>query len=303
MGLFSSIGKVFKKVTKTVGDIIDPVSSLLGPVASLIGGHQEAQGAKDTNAAMMAFNAQEAQKNRDFQREMSNTAHQREVNDLRAAGLNPILSAGGAGASTPSGASAQANLNNPMTGMSTGINSAVATKMAYQNMDIQKALAQSDIVHKAAQNKMFAEQAQQARSASILNSAQSRYVDSQTSSYDLQMDLFRAQGAAAAATATNNSAQARYWNNEAQSAFYRAMEEANRQGWRSQPGFMGMTQGNVDDAFRNGSVRGLLSILSEFYRGAGKDLTMPRSADYLPQPNTHIRFPSSSNSYPTRRDY
>lgn len=37
------------------------------------------------------FNAAEAQKARDYDREMSNSVYQRTINDLKAAGLNPIL--------------------------------------------------------------------------------------------------------------------------------------------------------------------------------------------------------------------
>lgn len=60
-------------------------------------------------------NRREAKKNRKFQKSMSNTAHQREMADLKKAGLNPLLTGKYGGSSTPSGAMGQTR--NPMEGL------------------------------------------------------------------------------------------------------------------------------------------------------------------------------------------
>lgn len=56
-----------------------------------------------------AFNMMAAEQSRDYNREMASTAHQREVKDLRLAGLNPVLSAGGHGASVAPSPTPQAH--------------------------------------------------------------------------------------------------------------------------------------------------------------------------------------------------
>jgi len=78
------------------------MGGLFQGIGSAIGGLFGYKGTKDQNVAT----AQQAQKQMDFQREMSNTAVQRRMADLKKAGINPILAASKE-ASSPAGAMAQ----------------------------------------------------------------------------------------------------------------------------------------------------------------------------------------------------
>lgn len=153
------------------------IPSLIGAIAGKAGNDQ----AEDAQNAANALQISEAEKNREFQERMRNTAHQAEVKDLLAAGLNPILSAGGSGAVSPSGSvptvySTGSQYANTGSNVNSAIASGISNARVVSELSVNDAIRERELsqARQNAANADLAEtQAKEARIKFDLKSANS----------------------------------------------------------------------------------------------------------------------------------
>jgi hypothetical protein len=102
---------------------MEPLSAAIMGGASLLGGMMQNKAAKNAAARQMAF-----------QEDMSNTSYQRGMEDMKKAGLNPILAGKFGGASTPSGSTYQ-----PQNVATNAVNQYLQTKQNEANVELTNA--------------------------------------------------------------------------------------------------------------------------------------------------------------------
>lgn len=98
------------------------------------------------------FNSAEAVKQRAWEENLANTAHQREIADLKAAGLNPVLSASLGGSFTPQGSSASSIAPTGANASSGGAFSGNAINLVNALTNLHSARNTSEIIK---QNKLL----------------------------------------------------------------------------------------------------------------------------------------------------
>lgn len=131
--------------------------SAIAPFASAAGSYFGQREANETNERIAGqanvFNREEAEKNRKFQAQMSNTAHQRSMQDLKKAGLNPLLAATN-GASTPGGSMASAQT----TTVENELSGAIASAMDAKRLSLEMAKNKQELKNMESTNELLKSQ-------------------------------------------------------------------------------------------------------------------------------------------------
>jgi hypothetical protein len=139
MGLFSFITKPFKKVAswfKGSSSKVDYGSAISGLGSSALNMASSEKGLRD----QFYYNTQLQKQAQNWSTQMASTAHQIEVNDMRKAGLNPILSAtGGSGASAPGATGGSVGM--PDYNLGEGISTALQFRQQKNNNKVADATA------------------------------------------------------------------------------------------------------------------------------------------------------------------